>query len=1066
VIYFTGRRQKYDIAERIIAKKCCSAGCLQRLDLDWAKEIVVGCIDEIDGLDRNEKHKYIFQKLYERTNGISAGGYLDCQYSLGAGLHYKAYGVCHTCFQNVYDISHTTLYNIRQEVKSGYTTNDIAEHTGDGSGRINAEKGESRRQNPAFVRELQAIMNRVGYKLDTLQIAAMCIPNTSASLTCFAWMQDHFDLVAENEPNQIAMTLDPIPYEEIYDEYLLDMGPVHEATVSMKTFRSIWNACFPHVHVREWIALSGHCSTCAALSEGRKTHKSREDRAQLRMLHELHRSGYMNERLHYYTRRGQALSSPSKYLSLITDGMMQQHCLLPWYGNVNQFGENLPQHLQGVLAHGRFMNIYRSYHNVFGGANRQIHTLLLALQQVLDTEGNIPDTVYIQVDGGSENSAKVMVGLCELLIAQGVCSKIVLSRLMVGHTHEDIDARFALIWRRIRAAFVLTMGQYEKAVKQSQKHSGLACDVVDMFVIPNYTKYISECMDSNFGRYAKRVADKDWSVLQFTMESVTDEKERPFFPLGVKTFWRPFAADNHIRIVRDSKALCGMTFDELGPIQNMPLPEGDIPGGMYLLQKIPESSLEPEPFVQGSRALLEEVTNKVMDSFQTSVGDTVRKEWLHFCDDIAPKSDSVVEYLAEHPMDVPLKDELFSGINIKHGLDIPARQRKSRNKECPRSRKSQVLDYVQWNRRGNKLDTKDPARHLPNIVVDGPDHLSYSTPVYCRDKKSHRLPHHDKQDVVTKPSQSSQKAEVEKAKSYKPTSDTESGSDAKSCSDSEEYASTDSELDGFGWLTCKKNHYIRPNYGFPLTLIGKTFTVIPKYGCKAKFAEKCSQGKIAYVVRHGATDDNREGEDLYFKCYNHTTNTSEPHPGSDEWVYVKCKDFMSSDVKRRMMTWDPDPSIKPSRRSKRQKRSTWAYEVEKKALYDTTDDDENLDKLPYYSSRRPRKKKLPKAEDVFSDNTIPKDSIPAVEKYRNQLRAKLHDRLSSIRSEHAERQKKQLSPPLTKETKESSLPHVEEVRDYGVQSEYVDHQRGYVELSDSEDSYDDDFESESGEDET
>ena len=83
--------------------------------------------------------------------------------------------------------------------------------------------------------------------------------------------------------------------------------------------------------------------------------------------------------------------------------------------------------------------------------------------------------MFIQVDGGSENSAKVMVGLCELLIAQGVCSKIVLSPLMVGHTHEDIDARFALIWRRIRAAFVLTMGQYEKAVKQSQKHMLSIC---------------------------------------------------------------------------------------------------------------------------------------------------------------------------------------------------------------------------------------------------------------------------------------------------------------------------------------------------------------------------------------------------------------------------------------------------------------------------------------------------------------------------------------------------------------------------------------------------------------
>jgi hypothetical protein len=93
---------------------------------------------------------------------------------------------------------------------------------------------------------------------------------------------------------------------------------------------------------------------------------------------------------------------------------------------------------------------------------------------------------------------------------------------------------------------------------------------------------------------------------------------------------------------------------------------------------------------------------------------------------------------------------------------------------------------------------------------------------------------------------------------------------------------------------------------------------------------------------------------------------------------------------------------------------------------------------------------------VFSDNTIPKDSVSAVEEYRNSLRIKLDKRLSSIRSDHVERHK-HLTPPLTKK---DSPPPAEEPKDYGVQSDYVDQRRGYVELSDSEDSYDDDFESE------
>jgi hypothetical protein len=96
------------------------------------------------------------------------------------------------------------------------------------------------------------------------------------------------------------------------------------------------------------------------------------------------------------------------------------------------------------------------------------------------------------------------------------------------------------------------MSQYEKSLKRALKHSGLPCDVKDVFVVPNYTKYSKDCMDANFKRYAKRVADMDWYVLQFTMEAVNDDAELAYFPLGVKTFWRPYAANHHVRIVRDS----------------------------------------------------------------------------------------------------------------------------------------------------------------------------------------------------------------------------------------------------------------------------------------------------------------------------------------------------------------------------------------------------------------------------------------------------------------------------------------------------------------------------------
>lgn len=79
---------------------------------------------------------------------------------------------------------------------------------------------------------------------------------------------------------------------------------------------------------------------------------------------------------------------PKDHLSLITDGMAQNHSQLPYLANLTSI-TTLQQHLQGVYLHGREIMIYRTFHNVRNGANLQIHTLLLSLEQVILKEGNM-----------------------------------------------------------------------------------------------------------------------------------------------------------------------------------------------------------------------------------------------------------------------------------------------------------------------------------------------------------------------------------------------------------------------------------------------------------------------------------------------------------------------------------------------------------------------------------------------------------------------------------------------------------------------------------------------------
>jgi hypothetical protein len=121
------------------------------------------------------------------------------------------------------------------------------------------------------------------------------------------------------------------------------------------------------------------------------------------------------------------------------------------------------------------------------------------------------------------------------------------------------------------------MSQYKKAIEQAVGRDALPCEVKDVFTVPDYSSFITPHVDKKFGRYAKRSGENDWSVLQFTMEKVTDEAEKLFFPLGVKTHWRPFSSAHHTRLVRDNLAPCGMSFDRLAG-QSYPPPDERIQG--------------------------------------------------------------------------------------------------------------------------------------------------------------------------------------------------------------------------------------------------------------------------------------------------------------------------------------------------------------------------------------------------------------------------------------------------------------------------------------------------------
>ena len=86
------------------------------------------------------------------------------------------------------------------------------------------------------------------------------------------------------------------------------------------------------------------------------------------------------------------------------------------------------------------------------------------LHQILEQrkrEGNLPEHLWIQADNCSgENKNHYVLGFCAWLVAQGVFKTVQLNCLLVGHTHEDIDAFFAILARKLKSTSYVNIIYY------------------------------------------------------------------------------------------------------------------------------------------------------------------------------------------------------------------------------------------------------------------------------------------------------------------------------------------------------------------------------------------------------------------------------------------------------------------------------------------------------------------------------------------------------------------------------------------------------------------------------
>lgn len=89
----------------------------------------------------------------------------------------------------------------------------------------------------------------------------MNLPSSVQGLRAFSWMDWHFNLVGDQQPNRDEIHLETQYCSTVYEEFLQDealsMSPDAKDPISYPEFCRLWLTVFSHVRLREYKQVSG-----------------------------------------------------------------------------------------------------------------------------------------------------------------------------------------------------------------------------------------------------------------------------------------------------------------------------------------------------------------------------------------------------------------------------------------------------------------------------------------------------------------------------------------------------------------------------------------------------------------------------------------------------------------------------------------------------------------------------------------------------------------------------------------------------------------------------------------
>jgi hypothetical protein len=93
---------------------------------------------------------------------------------------------------------------------------------GDRSG-VGPFRDDSKGADKVFVTNIINLAEKYEITLSPLQVAALQLPNTEASLSCFTWLKSFFETVGDHIPTVNEIHLDPQSVRSVHNEYVIAM---------------------------------------------------------------------------------------------------------------------------------------------------------------------------------------------------------------------------------------------------------------------------------------------------------------------------------------------------------------------------------------------------------------------------------------------------------------------------------------------------------------------------------------------------------------------------------------------------------------------------------------------------------------------------------------------------------------------------------------------------------------------------------------------------------------------------------------------------------------------------